>query len=88
MNGTITHGPLGRLISVLAGVAAVIGALEARSVFNVLPEKYKWIGPAVTIAGVVITVISERVQGGASNPEVRFAAAESDKKNAREALNG
>jgi hypothetical protein len=87
MNGSLTYGPKGRLISVLAGVVAVVGALEAQGVFNLLPERYKWIGPTATALGVGITVFSERAQGGASKPEVRAAAMQSDSKNATEELN-
>lgn len=84
MNGGFTYGPFGRLLSVLAGIVAIIGSLEAKGVFNLLPPKYKWIGPAVTALGVGIAVFSERAQGGASNPEVRIAAQQSDNKNAAE----
>jgi hypothetical protein len=87
MNGSLTYGPLGRLLSVVAGLVAVIGALEAQGVFNMLPPKYKWIGPTATAIGVGITVVSERAQGGASKPEVRQAAQQSDKKNAIEQTN-
>lgn len=82
MNGGFTYGPFGRLLSILAGMVAVIGALEAQGVFNLLPPKYKWIGPTATALGVGITVFSERAQGGASNPAVRIAAQQSDNKNA------
>ena len=84
MDGSLTYGPKGRLISVLAGIVAVIGALEAQGVFNLLPLKYKWIGPTATALGVGITVLSERAQGGASNPQVRIAAQQSDNRNAIE----
>lgn len=82
MNGSLTYGPLGRLLSVLAGIVAIIGSLEAKGVFNLLPPKYKWVGPAVTALGVGIAVFSERATGGASKASVRTAAAESDAKNA------
>lgn len=87
MNGNLTYGPKGRLISVLAGILAVISTLEASHVFNLLPDKYKWVSPVVTAIGVGITVCSERAQGGASNPEVRIAAQQSDNKNALEQTN-
>lgn len=84
MNGSLTYGPLGRLLSVLAGIVAVIGALESHGVFNLLPQRYKWIGPTATALGVGITVFSERAQGGASKRAVRIAAQQSDNKNAAE----
>lgn len=87
MNGSLTYGPLGRLISILAGIAAFIGVMTAYGVFDLLPQKYQWIGVVLTAVGVGITVFSERVQGGASKPEVRSAAASSDKKNQKELLN-
>lgn len=84
MNGSITYGPFGRLLSVLAGLVAIIGALEAQGVFNLLPPRYKWVGPTATALGVGITVMSERAQGGASKRAVRIAAQQSDNKNATE----
>lgn len=87
MNGSLTYGPLGRLISALAMVSAFIGALQASGYVALLPDKYKWVGLVVTVAGLFIAGFSERLQGGASKPEVRAAAAGSDQKNAREELN-
>jgi hypothetical protein len=84
MNGSFTYGPFGRLLSVLAGIVAVIGTLEAQGTFNLLPLKYKWIGAVMTALGVGITVFSERAQGGASSPRVRYEAEQSDVKNASE----
>lgn len=87
MNGTITYGPMGRLISALAIVSAFIAALESSGYVAFLPEKYKWIGIVVTLAGLVVAGVSERLQGGASKPEVRIAAQQSDNKNALELTN-
>ena len=87
MNGNFTYGPKGRLISALAIIVAFTGSLEASGALTFLPEKYKWVGLVVTLGGLVVTGMSERLQGGASNPEVRAAAAASDVKNAREELN-
>lgn len=87
MNGTFTYGPMGRLISALAIVSAFIAALESSGYVAFLPEKYKWIGIVVTLAGLVIAGVSERLQGGASKPEVRIAAQQSDNKNALELTN-
>lgn len=84
MDGSLTYGPMGRLLSIVAGIAAFIGALEASGVFGLLPQKYKWIGLLLTAMGVGVTVFSERAQGGASNPQVRAAAEESDLNNAAE----
>lgn len=87
MDGKLTYGPKGRLISVLAIISAVVATLESSGVLTHLPEKYKPIGVAVTIAGLVVAGVSERIQGGASDPQVRAEAAASDKNNAKEALN-
>jgi hypothetical protein len=87
MDGGITYGAKGRLISVLAIIVAFTGSLEASGALAFLPEKYKWVGLVVTLAGLVVTGFSERIQGGASNPEVREAAAASDKKNSIEEMN-
>ena len=87
MDGTLTYGPMGRLISVLAMISAFVGALEASGFINLLPPEYAWIGLAVTALGLFITGLSERIQGGASSPQVRQAAQSSDQKNAQEELN-
>lgn len=84
MNGGFTYGPFGRLLSVVAAIVAVSAHLEARGILNLLPVKYKWIGTVMTVIGIIVTTISERAQGGASNPEVRIAAQQSDNKNAAE----
>ena len=78
MNGKLTYGPLGRLISALAIVSAFIGSLQASGMLNLLPPKYSWIGLVVTAAGLLIAGFSERIQGGASKPEIREAAQKSD----------
>jgi hypothetical protein len=87
MNGKLTYGPLGRLVSALAIVSAFIGSLQASGFLVLLPAKYSWVGLVVTAAGLLIAGFSERIQGGASKPEIRDAAKQSDIKNAREELN-
>lgn len=87
MNGKLTYGPKGRLISVLAMIVAFTGSLEASGALKFLPEKYRWIGLVVTFTGLIITGTSERIQGGASNREVRIAAQQSDNKNEIQAIN-
>lgn len=87
MNGSLFYGSKGRLISALAIISAFIGALESSGYVAFLPDRFKWFGIAVTLAGLVIAGFSERLTGGASNPEVRAAAQQSDVKNAREELN-
>lgn len=87
MNGSLTYGPAGRLISALAILSAFIGALETSGYVALLPERYKWIGLLVTVAGLLVAGFSERLQGGASKPEVRAQAESSDRQNARDELN-
>lgn len=84
MRGSLTYGPKGRLISALAIISAFTGALEASGYIRFLPERFKWIGIVVTLIGLVVAGASERLQGGASKPEVRIAAQQSDNKNAVE----
>lgn len=81
MNGSLTYGPLGRLISALAIVSAFVGALETSGYVALLPERYKWAGLLVTVVGLFIAGFSERLQGGASRPEIRAAAQASDRNN-------
>lgn len=87
MNGSLFYGPKGRLISALAMVSAFIGALQASGLLTLLPERYAKAGLAVTFVGLLVAGFSERIQGGASKPEIRAAAKTSDEKNAREELN-
>lgn len=87
MDGGITYGPLGRIVSVLAIISAFIGSLEASGFVRLLPVKYAWVGLAVTALGLLIAGFSERIQGGASNPQVRIAAQQADNKNALEQTN-
>jgi hypothetical protein len=87
MDGSLTYGTKGRVISALAIVSAFVGALQASGFINLLPPDYAWIGLAVTASGLLIAGFSERLQGGASKPEVRQQAENSDQKNAREELN-
>lgn len=87
MNGNLTYGPIGRLVSALAIISAFIGSLQASGFLNLLPPKYAWVGLVVTAAGLLVAGFSERIQGGASNPAVRADAAASDKNNEKEALN-
>jgi hypothetical protein len=79
---------------VTAGVAAIAGALTAATeaahqanLISIVPDKYRWILPTVSIVALFLTVFSERVQGGASNPQVRIEAQKSDIKNELEATN-
>jgi len=87
MDGKFTYGPKGRLISALAMIVAFTGSLEASGALTFLPEGYKWVGLVVTLVGLFVTGFSERIQGGASDPQVRAQAEASDKKNAMEDIN-
>lgn len=87
MNGSIFYGPKGRLISALAMISAFIGALQASGILMFLPPEYAKVGLVVTAAGLLIAGFSERIQGGASKPEIREAAKTSDEQNAIEEIN-
>jgi hypothetical protein len=87
MDGNLTYGTKGRVISALAIASAFVGALQASGFINLLPPDYAWIGLVVTASGLLVAGFSERLQGGASKPEVRRQAENSDQKNAREELN-
>lgn len=84
MRGKLTYGPKGRLASALAIILAFIGALQASNVLALLPEGYSKAGLIVTAVGLLVAGFSERIQGGASSPQVRHDAAQSDIKNAAE----
>lgn len=91
MDGTIFYGLKGRIIAGFMATAGVLTAITAAAhesgLVAFIPEKYRWVMPAFTVAALFLTVFSERVQGGASNPEVRNAAKASDAKNEKEAMN-
>jgi len=87
MNGSITYGPMGRLISALAIISAFIGSLQASGMLGLLPAKYSWLGLVITAAGLLVAGFSERIQGGASIQKVRIEAQQSDNKNELEELN-
>jgi len=87
MDGSLTYGPIGRLVSALAIISAFTGSLEASGFLGLLPPKYAWVGLAVTALGLLIAGFSERIQGGASSPQVRAQAEASDRKNEVEAMN-
>ena len=87
MNGGFTYGPMGRLSSALAIVLAFLGALQASGILGLLPQQYSKAGLIVTAVGLLIAGFSERIQGGASNRQVRIAAQQSDNKNALEQTN-
>lgn len=85
MNGSIFYGLKGRVISGLAGfagvMAAFVAAAQQANLFTLVPEQYTPYITAIPIVSLFFTLFSERLQGGASKPEVRAAAAESDKRN-------
>lgn len=85
------YGFQGRVISAIAGTAGVLSALataaQQANLLSIVPPKYAWTLPTVSIVGLFLTLFSERVTGGASLPSVRAAAESSDRKNEREAMN-
>lgn len=81
MNGSIFYGPLGRIISGISYVSMLIVAMQIGGMFQFLPPK---VAAFILALGATLTALSERLQGGASNPTVRMAAEMSDEKNALE----
>lgn len=91
MNGTIFYGLKGRVISGVAGLAgilsAAVAAAQQANLVSIFPAQYnKWF-TAAAVVSLFFTMFSERIQGGASNPQVRIAAQESDNKNELEKTN-
>jgi hypothetical protein len=84
MNGSIFYGTIGRLLSGISYVSMLIVAMQIGGMFQFMPPK---VAAFILALGATLTAFSERLTGGASNPEVRAAAQASDAKNAREELN-
>lgn len=86
------YGPKGRLVSGIAALAGVVSALAAAAeisrLSDVVPDRYQPYLAALPIISLFVTTFAERVQGGASNPEVRAAAVVSERRNELEAING
>ena len=91
MDGSIFYGLKGRVISGIVGFAGVfaaaVSAAQQANLISILPPQYNKYLSAAAIISLCITLFSERLQGGASKPEVRQAAANSDAKNDLEAMN-
>lgn len=85
------YGTKGRITAGIAATAGVLTAAteaaQAANLVQIIPDKYRPILPAITIIALFLTVFSERIQGGASKPEVREAAQQSDNKNAAQRNN-
>lgn len=85
------YGPKGRFVSGVAGAGVIASAtlfsLQQSGVFALIPPKYTWIQGVVTAILIFVTLFSERIQGGASNPDVRDAAQASDTKNLYKQMN-
>lgn len=78
MNGSLLYGPLGRVVSALSYVSMLIVAMQIGGMFQFMPPK---VAAFILALGATLTAFSERLTGGASKPEIRAAAAASDKKN-------
>lgn len=79
------YGLRGRIISGLAALAgalsAAVSAAQQANLVSIFPPEYnKWF-TAAAIVSLFVTAFSERLQGGASSPEVRAAAERSDRRN-------
>lgn len=91
MRGSIFFGFKGRVTSGIAAFAGVLAAFVAAAqqteLFRIFPPKYTPYITAIPIVSLFFTVFSERLQGGASKPEVRAAAQLADQKNAMDQFN-
>ncbi len=80
------YGLQGRTVSAIAGLAGVLSAFVAASqaagLFSLVPPKYLWVTTSLPIVALFLTGFSERIQGGASSPQVRQDAQDSDERNA------
>lgn len=77
MDGQLFYGAIGRLLSAISYISMLIVAMQIGGMFQFMPPK---IAAFILALGATLTAFSERLQGGASKPEVRAAAAESDRK--------
>ena len=78
MNGSLLYGTIGRILSGMSYVSMLIVAMQVGGMFQFMPPKA---AAFVLALGATLTAFSERLQGGASSPQVRVAAAASDQKN-------
>lgn len=90
MNGSFTYGLKGRLTAGIVGFAgilsAAVSAAQQANLVSIFPPSYNKYFTSAAIISLCVTLFSERIQGGASKPEVRAAAAKSDAKNAKEEI--
>lgn len=77
LNKLKLYGTRGRLLSGLGLLILITGSLQAGGAFELMPPKLATV--CMVVSGVAVA-LSERIQGGASKPEVREAAAASDLK--------
>lgn len=79
------YGIKGRVISGISLAAGTLSALVASAqqaqLISIFPASYNKYFAGATIVSLFITAFAERLQGGASKPEVRAAAETSDRRN-------
>lgn len=78
MDGSVLYGTLGRVLSAISYISMLIVAMQIGGMFQFMPPK---VAAFILALGATLTAFSERLQGGASKPEVRAAAEASDRKN-------
>ena len=76
--GSLLYGAKGRILSAISYVTVLISAAQLGGFIALLPPKWS---PWILAVGATLMTFSERIQGGASQPEVRAAAEASDVKN-------
>ena len=77
MSGSLLYGTIGRIISGASYVSMLIVAMQIGGMFQFMPPK---VAAFILALGATLTAFSERLQGGASKPEVRAAAEAGDQK--------
>lgn len=90
MRGSFTYGLKGRLTAGVVGFAgilsAAVSAAQQANLVSIFPAEYNKYFTGAAMISLFFTLFSERIQGGASKPEVRAAAQSSDDKNASEEI--
>lgn len=77
MSGSLFYGMIGRVISTISYISMLIVAMQIGGMFQFMPPK---VAAFILALGATLTAFSERLQGGASSPQVRADAAASDAK--------
>jgi len=78
------YGTRGRIVSACGVIVIIVTSLQVGGAFDLLPPKLVTV---LLVCSGVAVALSERIQGGASKPEIRIAAEKADQKKAMAELN-